>query len=252
MRGGLRRRGRAVALAKRALGPRMTVTMRRLLRGYERPHWGNLRRTVPFSPHYGFERGTPIDRYYLHAFLEQCRPLITGAVLEVQGTSYTHRFGHNLTAAESFDIVPTSHTTYVCDLAQCDSVLRTAAYDCVLLPNTLQHLRDLDGCLAHAWRIVRPGGSVIASAAGLVPLTADVPDYWRLTPDGWRERLGRAWPGADLRVDGAGNCLAAVAAQMGFACEELSRIELDVRDPRYPVLTTIVGRKPTAAAARPA
>jgi SAM-dependent methyltransferase len=234
--------------AKTILGPRLTATMRCLMRGYARPRWGNLRRTTPFSTHYGFERGTPIDRYYLHAFLEACRPLITGAALEVQGTSYTQRYGINVRTAESFDIAPAARPTYVCDLADCDDVLPAAAFDCLLLPNTLQHLQDLDRCLAQAWRIVRPGGAIVASAAGLTPLTGDVADYWRLTPDGWRERLGRAWRGGDLRVDGYGNCLAAIAAQMGLACEELTRAELDARDPRYPVLTTIVCKKPVAVA----
>jgi hypothetical protein len=75
-------------------------------------------------------------------------------------------------------------------------------------------------------------------------LTGDVPDYWRLSPAGWRELLARAWPGADITVDGHGNCLAAVAAQMGLAVEELTSAELDVHDSRYPVLTTIACRKP--------
>jgi hypothetical protein len=79
-------------------------------------------------------------------------------------------------------------------------------------------------------------------------LTGDVPDYWRLSPDGWRELLSRAWPGADIIVGGHGNCLAAVAAQMGLAVEELTAAELDVHDSRYPVLTTIACRKPQNAA----
>jgi len=36
-----------------------------MIRAYERPRWGNLRWTVPFSTTYGFEHGTRIDRHYL-------------------------------------------------------------------------------------------------------------------------------------------------------------------------------------------
>ena len=75
-------------------------------------------------------------------------------------------------------------------------------------------------------------------------MTADLADYWRLTPQAWRDTLERVWPGADVRVEGHGNCLAAIAAQLGLASEELSGDELDLIDQRYPVLTTIVGRKP--------
>ncbi len=229
--------------AKRIVGPRATTRLRCLLRGYDLPRWGNLRRTTPFSVVFGFERGTPVDRHYLHRFLHDHRALITGDVLEVQNSSYTKRFGHDLSRTDTFDIVPQFQPTYLCDLAHSEHVLPDAAYDCLLLPQTLQHLRELDACLHHALRVVRPGGVILASAAGLIPLTGDVPDYWRLSPDGWREQLASAWRGADVTVSGHGNCLAATAAQMGLALEELTEAELDTQDPRYPVLTTILCRK---------
>src|SRR5262249_40934789 len=166
-------------------GPRMTVLARCLLRGLPVPRWGNLRRTAPFSATFGFDRGVPIDRYYLHRFLDANRALIAGRVLEVQHTSYTGRFGTGVTTAHSFDIVPDGQPTYVGDLAHCETIIPSASYDCVLLPNTAQHLRELDLALAQVWRIVRPGGCVLASAAGLIPLTGDARDYWRATPDGW-------------------------------------------------------------------
>jgi hypothetical protein len=75
-----------------------------------------------------------------------------------------------------------------------------------------------------------------------LPLTGVVPEFSRLTPDGWRHRLASAWPGATVEVHGHGNCLAAIAAQLGLALEELTPSELDVDDPRYPVLSTIAAR----------
>lgn len=230
------------ARVKELVGPRVVTRLRIALRGFERPRWGNLRRTTPFSAQYGFERGTPIDRHYLHAFLDQHRGLIAGDVLEVQNSAYTTRYGHDLRRTDTFDIVPIFAPTYLCDLARSEGVLPSAAYDCLLLPNTLQHLRDLDACLRHALRVVRPGGAILASAAGFIPLTGDTPDYWRLSPDGWREKLGTIWSSAQFEVRGHGNCLAAIAAQLGLATEELSEAELDATDPRYPVLTTILCR----------
>ena len=46
------------ARVKRLLGPRIVTKLRLAGRGYDRPRWGNLRRTRPFSESYGFERGT--------------------------------------------------------------------------------------------------------------------------------------------------------------------------------------------------
>ena len=232
----------ATGRLKRIAGPQATTRLRCLVRGYERPRWGNLRRTRPFSSTYGFERGTPIDRHYLHQFLTAHRDLVTGRVLEVQTTAATGRYGQAVTRADTFDIVPDFAPTYLCDFTAADLPIPARAYDCLLLPNTLPHFRDLDGGLVNARRVVRPGGTILASAAGLLPLTGDVADYWRFSPDGWRERLTAAWPGCDITVEGHGNCLAAIAAQLGLALEELSAAELDAVDPRFPVLTTILCR----------
>jgi SAM-dependent methyltransferase len=232
---------------KRVIGPRATVWLRCKRKGLDWPRWGNLRRTKPFSSTFGFERGTPIDRYYLHRFLETHDALITGAVLEVQSSAYTQRFGRNVTRTDTFDIVPDFAPTFLCDFTKPNSVVPSRSYDCVLLPNTLPHFRDLDAGLSEVRRVMRPGGVLLASAAGILPLTGDVPDYWRFSPDGWRERLARVWPGAAVRVEGHGNCLAAIASQLGLAVEELSTSELDVADPRFPVLTTIICRTSTEA-----
>jgi SAM-dependent methyltransferase len=227
---------------KQLAGPRATVLLRCLTRGYDLPRWGNLRRTIPFSTTFGFERGTPVDRYYLHRFLDANRRFIADRVLEVQSLSYAERFGAGVTSADTFDIDPRFSPTYLCDFTSPDNPIPTGAYDCLLLPNTLQHFRDLAGGLANARRVLRPGGTILASMAGLLPLTGDVADYWRLSPEGWRDQLAAAWPGSAIEVEGHGNCLAAMASQLGLAMEELSRTELDVFDPRFPVLTTVVCR----------
>jgi very-short-patch-repair endonuclease len=234
-------------LVERLLGPRGTMRLRRFARGQERPRWGNLRRLAPFSTRYGFDRGTPVDRYYLDRFLDRHRSLITGLVLEIQTDGHARRYGRDLERVDTVDISGEFRPTHQCDLASSGLVLPSERYDCFLLPNTLQHLRDIEGSLHHALRVIRPGGVILASAAGFVPLTGDAPDYWRMSALGWTEMLERVWKGCEVRVESHGNCLAAVAALLGLAVEELRSDELDVHDPRYPVLTTVRCRKPSAA-----
>ena len=238
------------AWVRKRVTPRTLVWLRCVMRGYPVPRWGNLRRVRPFSEHFGFERGTPIDRYYLERFLERHRHLITGRVLEIQAPGYTMKYGRALAAADSVDIVlrHNENLTYLCDLAKSERVIPDASYDCFLLPNTLSHLRDVEGCLRNALRVVRPGGVILATTAALVPLTADVPDYWHASAAGWREIADRSWPGCDVRIDQHGNCLAAVAAMLGLTVEELEPSELDVNDPRYPVLVTVYCRRPDGGA----
>ena len=223
---------------KSLLGPRWTTWARTVTRGLERPSWGNLRRVAPLSAAYGFDRGTPIDRYYVDKFFSARRDLITGQVLEIQTTDHIRRYGSNVTAAATLDINPSFHPTHCCDLADAKNV-PTGIYDCFLLPNTLCFIRDLEAALREARRIVRRGGAILATVPGFVPLTPDVEDYWHSSADGWRVIAGRVWPGCATSVETYGNCLAASAAMYGVSVEELTPAELDVTDPRYPVLVTI-------------
>ena len=105
---------------------------------------------TPLSACFGFERGTPIDRYYLDAFLSANRDDIHGDVLEIQSSGYTSLYGCNVRAAHTVDIDPRFEATFTCDLAHSDEVIPTDAFDRFLLPNTLTVLRDLDGCLRQA------------------------------------------------------------------------------------------------------
>jgi hypothetical protein len=59
-----------------------------------------------------------------------------------------------------------------------------------------------------------------------------------------------AWPGCEISAESHGKCLVALAAMHGLAQEELREGELDVEDPRYPVLVTIRCRKAEAPAGR--
>ena len=233
---------RLAAGVKSALGPRFTVLARCVARGLPVPRWGNLRRVEPFSRVFGFDRGTPIDRFYLHRFLDANRAAITGRVLEVQVSSYTRTYGHHVDAADTVDMNPAFRATYTCDLADAPQI-PSDRYDCVLVPNTLQYVTDLPAALRTLQRIVKPGGVMLASAPTLLPLIPDGEELWHFSPDGWRRTLAREWNGEAV-VDGHGNCLAAVSALYGLALEELSEDELSVNDPRFPVLVTIRCRKP--------
>lgn len=236
---------RSRAWIKRHVSPNTLVRLRCALRGMPIPRWGNLRRLQPFSSHYGFERGVPVDRFYLDRFLAEHARAITGRVLEIQHTGYTRKYGSGLLTTDTVDINPTFAPTYVCDLAQAD-IIPSNAYDCFLLPNTLCVLRDIRNCMRHMIRVVKPGGVVLAATAALGPLEPGNGDYWRMSASGWSEFAAEVWKGHDVQITGHGNCVAAVAATLGLAQEELTREELTHQDDRYPVLVTLYCRKSSA------
>lgn len=230
--------------AKQTLGPVWTTRLRCLARNLGVARWGNLRRLKPFSTEFGWDRGTPIDRYYVDRFFEQHRELITGDVLEIEQSIYTRRYGHDLRTVHSFDIDPRHGSTFVCDLAHSENILPSASYDCVLMPCTLSLLREIVPCLRNALRVVKPGGVILTNGAGLIPFDGADKDFWHCSPEGWRHLTSSVWPGCEVIVEGYGNCLAVVAANLGLAMEELKPAELDYCDEILPVVTNIFCRKP--------
>jgi SAM-dependent methyltransferase len=232
----------AFADAKRVLSPRAIVRLRTIMRGLGVPRWGNLRRLKPFSDYYGFDRGTPIDRYYLDRFLTKHVQAIQGDVLEIQSPGYVDKYGTNVRLKHSIDMNAAMNPTYVCDLAAAD-VVPSDRYDCFLLPNTLCVLRDIRNCMRHMLRVVKPGGVVLAATAAMGPLQSDGMDFWRMSAQGWQELAADVWAGHDYRIEAHGNCLAVVAAMLGLAQEELAQEELEYQDDRYPALVTLYCRK---------
>lgn len=230
---------------KQRLGPRRTTFLRCLVGGKRLPRWGNLRGVnEPFSSIWGMDRGTPVDRYFGDRFFEQNRHLITGKVLEIQTPVYTKRYGVGVAQADSIDIEPNFGPAIVCDLAKSEGVIPDNSYDCFLLPYTLLVVKDLEPALRNAMRIVKPGGTILATTSVMTPVLAEYPEYWRMTENGWRELLPKVWPDAKFEVATHGNCISAVASILGLAQEELNPKDLEHHDPRFPIVISIKATKP--------
>lgn len=217
----------------------------RLMR-LRRPAWlGTIRRTSPLSDHWGSERGTPIDRYYIERFLQENRETIRGHVLEVLDGSYTARFGTRVSRSDVLDVDDQNPAaTVVADLAAADDV-EAATFDCFILTQTLQYVFDLRAALEHVHRILRLGGTVLCT----VPVVSRIgrrtveSEYWRLTPAACRTLFEHAFPEGEVEVHGRGNVLTCVAFLMGMAAEELSADELATDDPSFPLLVTVRATK---------
>ena len=217
-----------------------------LRRRLQRVRWGSLRRLRPVSARYGFDRGTPIDRVFIDGFFELHADDITGRVLEVRDAGFTERFGRGVTQVDVVDIDPTNdRATIVADLADAGS-LPADSFDCAIVAQTLQYVRDLDTTLANLWSSLAPGGVLLVTVPAVAKLDHDLLDIdrWRFNAAGLRTAIEAACPDAHLDVGSRGNVLTAVAFLMGLAAEELRAGELATDDPSFPMLTFARARKP--------
>ncbi len=212
-----------------------------------RVRWGNMRRSRPFSDRYGAERGLPVDRFYIEAFLREHGELIHGEVLEVKDAEYSTRFGRP-ERVHVVDVDPGNpDATLVADL-NIEGSLRSSAFDCVILTQVLQYVRPVDA-LRNVWAGLAPGGSLLvtAPAAARIEPGEEGSDAWRFTPLGLRIVLrdaGIEGSAASVSVSAYGNLLACICALAGLAVEDVSPRELEVSDPRFPLIVAAVARKP--------
>lgn len=217
--------------------------------------FGSLRRLAPISREYGFDRGRPIDRYYIDSFLRRHGAWIgygggdiRGHVLEVGGDDYTRQFGSfeaqtGVTALDVLHADPSNpKATIVGDLASGDGI-PSDEYDCVICTQTLQVIFDVQAAVRTLHRMLKPGGVALVTVAGIsqacLPDRDLWGDYWRFTGQSATRLFQDVFPAAGVHVEAFGNVLASTAFLHGLAAEELTRDELESRDPDYELVLAI-------------
>ncbi|MEJ2541245.1 MAG: methyltransferase domain-containing protein, partial [Gemmatimonadota bacterium] len=159
---------------------------------------GRLGSTEPISPDWGFDRGQPIDRYYIERFLEARKADVRGRVLEVLNDHYTVRYGGDrVTHSDVLHHVPGNpKATVVADLTVPDS-LPEASYDCVICTQTLQFIYDVGEASRTLHRVLKPGGTLLATVPGITRISSEdmerSGDYWRFTRASVRRLLADAF-----------------------------------------------------------
>lgn len=202
-------------------------------------NFGDFRRLSPASRGFGYERGQPIDRYYIERFLESRASHIAGRVLEIGDNEYTLRFGgQRVTRSDILHVhAGNPKATIVADLAHAPHV-PSDSFDAIILTQTLLLVYDLRAAVATLHRILKPGGVLLVTVPGVswVPTRSEWGDtwYWAFSEASVRRLLAEAF-GDRVETAVAGNVLAAVAFLEGLCAEELEREELDHVDPDYPV-----------------
>lgn len=224
------------------LDRRRRTKVRRLLRPAPR---GLLLRRGPVSINWGFDRGTPIDRYFIERFLRDRGGDITGRVLEVKDDTYTQRFGAGVTSADVLDVdADNPAATVVADLTHAPQI-PDDRYDCIVLTQTLHLVYDVHAAVSECRRILRPGGTLLVTMPSLSRCSRELlhSDFWRITPAGAARLFGDAFGAEQVEVSSSGNAVLAAAFLMGVAVEEVSPRVLHRMDPLFPMVVTVRASK---------
>jgi hypothetical protein len=241
--GGRRRAGAAARRVARGLlppGVRNRIPGTRGAPAVGRVRLGDLDRTSPISRVFGYDRGGPVDRYYIERFLDRHRADIRGRVLEIGDDAYTRAYGGDRVGRRDVLHVHPGNplATFVGDLAG-DNDLPSDTFDCVILTQTLQLIFDVPAALATVHRILRPGGVLLATMPGISNIDPDQwgPTwYWSFTDHAVSRLAADAFPHGQIEVTTYGNVKAAVTFLHGLSAIEVDRADLDVTDACYQVI----------------
>jgi glycosyltransferase involved in cell wall biosynthesis/SAM-dependent methyltransferase len=218
--------------------------------------FGDLRRLAPFSRDFGYERGTPVDRYYIERFLATHQGDVRGNVLEVADDTYTKRFGGSrVSSSDILHVAPGDpRATIVADLSDAGHI-PDASFDCAIVTQTLQVVYDVPAVVRTLYRILRPGGVALVTVPGISQISRYDMDrwgyYWSFTSLSLRKLFATSFPEANILTESFGNVLTATAFLYGLAWEELRRGELEHRDPDYEVIIGLRAVKPGDGEAEP-
>jgi SAM-dependent methyltransferase len=214
--------------------------------------FGNLRRLKPISSDYGNSRGLEIDRYYIEKFLSEYSSDVCGHVLEIKHSVYTAKYGADrVTLSDVLHPVEGNpDATIVADLTKADH-LPSNVYDAIIFTQTLQVIYDVRAVIATLYRILKPGGVLLATASGMAQLSLEDFDkwgeYWRFTSLSARLLFEEVFSTGNVTVRSYGNVLAAISFLEGLAVEDLKKKELDAVDRSYEVLIAVRAVKPESA-----
>jgi SAM-dependent methyltransferase len=211
--------------------------------------FGSLRRVTPISRSFGYNRGLPVDRYYIERFLALHAADIRGRVLEVGDNSYTYRFGSDHVAkSDVLHVVEGNpQATIIGDLASAEHI-PSNSFDCIILTQTLHLIYDVRAAIATIHRILAPNGVALITFPGISQISLDEWSkrwYWSFTTLSARRLFTDMFPINDVKVEAHGNVLAATAFLYGLATQEMRRKELDIHDPQYELLITVRAVKST-------
>jgi glycosyltransferase involved in cell wall biosynthesis len=211
---------------------------------------GDFARVQPASQDFGWDRGQPVDRYYIEGFLERCRSDIAGRVLEIGDDAYSRRFGGALVRQQDILHVKAGNpiATLVGDITD-PAVLPSDAFDCIVLTQTLHLIYDLQAAVRNLYRSLRLGGVLLVTVPGISQI--DRGEWgagwcWSIMPAAATRLFGEVFDPASITVESRGNVYAATAMLEGLAQAEVDLRKLDIFDPAYPVIVTIRARKNAA------
>jgi hypothetical protein len=218
-----------------------------LKRFLSKPEGLTLNDVGPVSRSFGLERGTPVDRYYIHKFLAANKMLVRGRILEIAESKLSRQYASEGSKFEVLHVTSdNANATIIGDLTKKES-LPYNIIDCFICTQTYNFIYKVKEAIEGTYHVMKEGGCVLATVAGISQISqydaCRWGDYWRFTPMSIQLLFEEVFGKGNVEILSYGNCLTAVSFLRGVAVEELKESDLNTTDPDYPVIICIKATK---------
>jgi glycosyltransferase involved in cell wall biosynthesis len=208
---------------------------------------GDFAVTRPFSTEFGYDRGGPVDRYYIETFLEKNESLVRGRVLEIGDSEYTLRYGASrVTQSDILHVDDTNpFATFVGDLTNAPHIPGDA-FDCIILTQTLHLIYNYKAAIETCFRILKPGGSLLLTVPGISHVGQDQWGklwHWSFTNNSIARILADYFAKDKTIIETFGNVLSSTAFLYGMGLPELTKNQMNIFDPHYQLIIAALASK---------
>ncbi|MGX7896311.1 methyltransferase domain-containing protein [Tsuneonella sp. HG222] len=238
------------SFARRVLPPQVRSALKRLSQ-WDKPatgkvDFGDFGQVRPISPHFGYDRGAPVDRHYIEGFLRKNAADLKGRTLEIGSDDYCRMFGAGITRQDVLHVDETAvGATIIGDLSR-PGTLSPGTFDCQVVTQTLHLIYDVKAAVQELHDGLAPGGVLLATVPGVATVCRDeFRDiwYWSMTRHSVLKIFGEVFGETNLQIETFGNVYAAVSFLEGLAVEDVDASRLDVKDESYPMIIGVRAAK---------
>lgn len=208
---------------------------------------GDFNRTTPFSDQFGYDRGGPVDRYYIENFLKENEQIISGRVLEIGDNEYTLLFGGDrITQSDILHVDESNeNATFIGDISDAPHISDNS-FDAIILTQTLHLIYNFKDALLTCHRILKPGGTLLLTVPGITPIDRGEWNktwYWSFTDKALKKLIPETFPSSASEIQSFGNVFIATAFLYGMGITEVEKDKLNINDPSFQVIITVKATK---------
>lgn len=217
--------------------------MKKLIRYFKRLF--SFDKVIPVSIIFGFDRGKPIDRYYIENFISANKILILGNVLEVEDNFYTLKYGNKI--IKSFILKYNNESKLENDYLYGDltdiNTLPSQMFDLFICTQTLNFIFDVEKAINSIHQLLKNDGIALVTVACITQISRydanKWGDYWRFTPQGIKKLFENKFGENNVEINVYGNSYSATHFLKGYSSDEINVKKLNEIDEDYPVVIAL-------------